>query len=109
MAKSPDTSPPVELDPPAEALNAKAAFEVLRAWIADGKLHVTLQAETFSHDVSEWGRMLADMSHHIARAVALGGSVTEKEAVSMIAEAFDRGVTQATTVAVGQIKGRTRH
>ena len=70
MADKPKKSSPVELDPPAEALDAMSSVEILRAWIADGRLHVTFDAETFAHDVGEWGRMLADISHHVARGVA---------------------------------------
>ena len=109
MSKYPEKSPPVELNPPADALEAKAAFEVLRAWIADGRLHVTFQADTFSHDVTEWGRMLADIGHHIARGVSLAGLLTEKEALTGISEAFDRGVNGASTVTGGRVLGRTKH
>ena len=109
MAKQPGKSHPVELDPPAEALDANAAFEVLRAWIADGRLHVTFHSDTFSHDVGEWGRMLADISHHIARGVALAGLLTEREALSAITETYDHGVTASSTVSTGRVRGRTQH
>ena len=109
MSKNPEKSLPVELDPPADALEAKAAFEVLRAWIADGRLHVTFQADTFAHDVTEWGRMLADISHHIARGVSLAGLLTEKEALAAISEAYDRGAGAASTVTAGRVLGRTKH
>ena len=109
MAKKPEKSAPVELDPPPEALDANAAFEVMRAWIADGRLHVTFHADTFSHDIGEWGRMLADISHHVARGVALAGLVTEREALSAIAETFDRGVSAESTVSAGRVRGRTQH
>jgi hypothetical protein len=109
MAPKPEREAPLELDPPAEALEAQSASEVMRAWIADGRLHVTFHADTFSHDVSEWGRMLADISHHVARGVALGGLLTEREALAAIAEAFDRGANGASTVTSGRVQGRTKH
>ena len=109
MAKTPGARPPIELDPPADALEAEKAVEILRAWIADGKLHVTFHSDTFGDKVSEWGRLLADMSHHIARGVALNGQLTEKETVTAIAEAFDRGVSSSSTVAAGRVERRIKH
>lgn len=58
MSNKDDRADPVELDPPADALDAKAAMEVMRAWIADGHLQLAFQSDTFNHDVSEWGRCL---------------------------------------------------
>jgi hypothetical protein len=109
MSKKPDRAAPVELDPPADALEAQSAIEIMRAWIADGHLHLTFQPETFTHDVSEWGRMLADVTHHIARAVALSSDLTEREALTIVAEAYERGVSGASTVATGRVGGRTKH
>ena len=109
MANKPEKALPVELDPPADALEAQTAFEVLRAWIADGRLHVTFHADTFSHDASEWGRLLADISHHIARGASLAGLLTEREALSSIVEAFDRGVAAGSNVTSGRVQGRTKH
>lgn len=109
MSKKPDRAEPVELDPPADALEANSAIEVMRAWIADGHLHMTFQSDTFSHDVSEWGRLLADVTHHIARGVALSSDLTEREALSVIAEAYGRGLSSGSTVASGRLLGRTRH
>lgn len=100
---------PVELDPPAEALEAKSAVEVLRAWIADGRMHVTFHSDTFAHDVAEWGRLLADISHHLARGVALGGQLSEREALAAIFEAYERGVSGGSTVTTGRLQGRTKH
>ena len=53
--------------------------------------------------------MLADISHHIARGVALAGLVTEREALSAIAETYDNGVTAGSTVSAGRVRGRTQH
>lgn len=109
MAAKPEKSTPLELDPPAEALEAQSAFEVLRAWIADGRLHVTFHADTFAQDVSEWGRLLADISHHLARGASLAGLLTEREALATITEAYDRGTNGASTVTSGRMQGRVKH
>ncbi len=99
-----------ELELPDGVHDAETALEVLRAWIADGGLHVTFDPETFRHDVSEWGRLLADIAQHVAHAVELDGQLTRAEAQSAIAEAFDRGIAagDAPTMS-GRIKGRVEH
>ena len=109
MTKKSGKMTPVELDPPADALDAQSATEVLRAWIADGRLHVTFHADTFAHDAGEWGRMLAEVSHHIARGVSLAGLLTEREALVAIADAFDRGVAAGSNVSAGRMQGRIKH
>lgn len=98
-----------ELDVPDGVREAKSADEVLRAWIADGALHVTFPPAAFANDVSEWGRLLADIAHHIAKAVALDGQHGEPEALDAIKSAFERGIGSHGADRHGKIKGRTRH
>lgn len=99
-----------ELELPDGVLGAEQALEVLRAWIADGGLHVIFNPETFSHDVSEWGRMLADIVQHIAHAVELDGQMTQAEAQAAIMEAFKIGIASGDApTRSGRIKGRVEH
>ncbi len=98
-----------ELDPPEGIEGAEEAVEVLRAWIADGSLHVTFDPETFSHDVSEWGRLLSDLAVHIANAVALDGQMSFHDALSSVHEAYDRGVSDQHPEITGKIIGRSTH
>lgn len=98
-----------ELDPPEGIQGASEAVEVLRAWIADGSLHVTFDPETFSHDVSEWGRLLSDIAVHVANAVALDGQMSFKEALTAVHEAYDSGVTEQMPSVTGKIIGRPTH
>ncbi|MFN3869813.1 MAG: DUF5076 domain-containing protein [Hyphomicrobiaceae bacterium] len=99
-----------ELELPDGVHDARRADEILRAWVADGSLHVIFNPETFSHDVSEWGRMLGDIAQHIATAVELDGQMPREQALALIAEAFARGVTDASAPGhSGHIKGRVSH
>ena len=59
--------------------------------------------------IDRWPPPTADTSHHISRAVALNGAVTEREALSALADAFDRGVCGTSTVATGRVEGRIKH
>ena len=101
---------PEELELPDGVHDAEMATEVLRAWIADGGLHVIFNPETFSHDVSEWGRMLGDIVQHIARAVELDGQLSRDEALAAMVDAFQRGIGQTESENMtGRIKGRVEH
>ncbi len=101
---------PEELELPEGVVDADQAVEVLRAWVADGGLHVIFDPETFQHDVTEWGRLLADIAHHVANAVELDGQMNRAAAISQIHDAFDLNMQASDVVeATGRIKGRTEH
>ncbi len=98
-----------ELEIPDGVHTADSAIEVMRAWVADGALHVIFDPETFGPEVGEWGRLLSDIGQHIAHAVALNGELSEREALTVIHEAFERGVLADSLSRSGRIKGRTSH
>jgi len=100
---------PMELEVPDGVHGAEMAVEVLRAWIADGALHVVFEPDSFAHDTSEWGRLLSEIAHHVARASAVQGQIGEADAIKAIREAFDHGIGHLTADRLGRIKGRTRH
>lgn len=104
-----DDDIPDELELPDGIQDAESAVEVLRAWIADGALHVIFDPATFSHDVGEWGRLMSDVAHHIAKAVALDGQMEPHEALTRMRQAFEAGVGANPVTTSGRIKGRTRH
>lgn len=98
-----------ELEIPEGVISADKAVEVLRAFIGDGALHVIFDPETFRHDVSEWGRLLSDVAHHVAKAVALEGQMDRHEALEALRLAFERGIGSEPATATGRIKGRVKH
>ena len=106
-----DFETPEELELPDGVHDAEMALEVLRAWIADGGLHVIFNPETFTHDVSEWGRLLGDIAQHIAHSVELDGQMSRDEAMAAMTEAFQRsaGRTEPAAQMAGRIKGRVEH
>lgn len=101
--------PPEELELPDGVVEADEAIEVLRAWVADGALHVIFDPETFRDQISEWGRLLADIAHHVANALELDGQANRSDALSQISAAFDHHVRNEASQASGRIKGRTEH
>jgi Domain of unknown function (DUF5076) len=98
-----------ELEIPDGIGEADVAIEVLRAWVADGALHVIFDPETFRDSPGEWGRMLADISGHIANAIAMQGNLTAAEAAQAISEAYDHGLVAQGRQRTGKLKGRTKH
>lgn len=100
---------PIELEIPEGVQDAEQAVEVFRAWVADGALHVIFDPETFGPNVSEWGRLLADASQHIASAVAQQGHLDQHQALTAIHQAYDRGLLEHNTTRSGSVKGRTSH
>ena len=55
------------LDPPPAAQRDKAAFEVLRVWIANQAQHVSIRSGAWE-DPFAWGIVLADLARHVAHA-----------------------------------------
>jgi hypothetical protein len=101
---------PVELDPPDGVEEAETAVEVLRAWIGDGALLVSLNASAFGEQIAEWGRLLAEIGHHVAKSAALNGYMREDEAQALLRDAFTGSFeTPPATGAAGKLKGRTKH
>jgi hypothetical protein len=100
---------PVELDPPDGIEDADTAVEVLRAWIGDGALLVSLNSSAFGDNVEDWGRLLAEIGHHIAKAAALNGYMQENEAQAALRTAFAAGFEAANPNASGKLKGQTKH
>ncbi len=71
---------PIELEPPEGVDEANSAVAVLRAWIGDGALLLSLNASAFAEHVDACGRLLAEIGPHVASAAALNCSVAEHEA-----------------------------
>jgi hypothetical protein len=100
---------PAELEPPEGVEEAESAVEVLRAWIGDGALLVSLNSSAFGDHVEDWGRLLAEVGHHVAKAAALNGYMQEDEAQAALRQAFASGFETAAASMSGKLKGRTRH
>jgi hypothetical protein len=72
-----------ELPAPSEAVE-RAGFEVLRAFIVDGGLTVSLR-RAFD-DPEAWGILLVDLARHASRIYARETELSEEEALSRIRE-----------------------
>lgn len=79
--------------PPAAQVDPEAS-ELLRAWIVQNGLHVSLKPGF--DDPSVWGILLVDLARHAARAYAAEGKHTEASALRSIRHMFDAEWENAT-------------
>jgi Domain of unknown function (DUF5076) len=61
------------LHPPDDAVDHDEAIEVLRGWVVDGDLQVSLAFEAFGNRPELWGQLLAETAVHIADAMSAEG------------------------------------
>ena len=104
-----DDELPAELDPPDGVEVADSAVEVLRAWISDGALLVSLNSSAFGNQTAEWGLLLAEIGHHIAKSAALNGYMQEGEARATLRDAFTTSFEATVADASGRLRGHLKH
>ena len=75
-----------QLGVPPDAEEA-GGHEVLRAFVVDGGLSVSLQ-RAFD-DPATWGLLLADLARHAARIYAMETDASQEEALERMREAFE--------------------
>jgi len=99
----------LELDPPDGVEEAETAVEVLRAWIGDGALLVSLNSSAFGSEVHDWGRLLAEIGQHVARSAALNGYMSEEAAQGALREAFVAVFETGPGPTSGKLRGQIKH
>ena len=73
--------------PPGAAEDPKA-FELVRAWVAQGDLHVSLQMGGWD-DPTAWGVVLADLVRHVARFYADHKHLNTEQTIARVRGALD--------------------
>jgi hypothetical protein len=91
------------LELPAAAQRDKAAFEVLRVWIAEQSQHVSIRSGAWE-DPFAWGIVLADLARHIANAHAIQSDKVDKEAfLERLLEGFEAEIDNPTDEPEGEV------
>lgn len=91
------------LDIPPAAQRDKAAFEVLRVWIAQQSQHVSIRSGAWE-DPFAWGIVLADLARHIALAHELQGEAVDKDAfLERLLEGFNAEIDNPTDEPEGEV------
>jgi hypothetical protein len=104
-----DSDPLLELDVPDGVPEAEQAVELIRAWVADGALAVALNGEAFGPQLEEWGRVLAQIGHHIAHAASLSGELGEEHSIAALRKGFDASFPQSELASYGKMRRRVTH
>ncbi|BCW89152.1 hypothetical protein sos41_23080 [Alphaproteobacteria bacterium SO-S41] len=81
--------------PPAAASDPDSA-EVLRAWIVNRGLQVSLQPMAFGPEGHVWGMLLVDIARHVARAIHAETGTAEMTTLHKIKEMLDAEWDNAT-------------
>lgn len=90
-----------ELVKPPEVTVADNAIEIMRAWLVDGALQVSLMPSAFD-DKAAWGILLADIAHHIADALAESRGYDRGKTIAAIVERFNREIAKPTDQRTGE-------
>ena len=88
-AKAPDALPAPQFP------SGTDAHEVLRAWVADGGLTVSVR-RSFD-DPAVWGILLADVARHVSRIYAEEDGTSEEEALSKVVETLTSELMEPTS------------
>ncbi len=83
----------LNVPPPALELGG---YEVLRAAIAEGNLHVSLRRAFDEPEM--WGVLLADIARHIGRIYALEASMREEDVVEKVRAMFEAEMERPTDI-----------
>lgn len=90
-----ERSNPAKHDPAQNALRIPAAaerdpkaFELVRAWVAEGDLHVSLQMGGWD-DPTAWGVVLADLVRHVARFYAEQKRMNPEQTMARVRAAME--------------------
>ncbi|MBA2127789.1 DUF5076 domain-containing protein [Hyphomicrobium methylovorum] len=109
MSDAPESEELLELEIPDGVPEADQAVELIRAWIADGTLMVTLNGEALGDRMQDWGRLLAQIAHHVARSSALNGNANEFQALTELRKGFDALVPVNEPTLTGKTRRRVMH
>src|SRR4051812_40218515 len=83
-----------ELPIPETCYRDTDSLEMIRAWIADAGMHVSLNIGVWDRPDSEyteaasWGILLADLAHHVANALQETNGVDREASLQEIKELF---------------------
>jgi hypothetical protein len=86
---------------PPEALTDPNGGEILRAWVANEGLHVSLRVPDEWEDPGHWGIMLTDVMRHIADAYRQSQGVDAQVTIARIREMIEAEFSSPTDAPSG--------
>ncbi len=73
---------------PPDAEKDDDSIEMIRGWIVDGALQISLAAWVWADEPAEWGRLLADSACHLADAISKKTGKNRDDIYRMISESL---------------------
>ena len=92
---------------PPEAEKDTDSLEMIRGWIVDGELQVSLAAWVWQDEPKEWGRLLAESAHHLADAISKETGKNRDEVFGDISESLLHHLQHPPDDLVGEHVGKT--
>src|SRR5215469_15412905 len=92
-----------ELIIPEVAEDDPHALEILRAWIARGKQHVSMRVSIWD-DPGMWGVFLADLARHVVNAYVEDDASDPQETLKRVRDMFNAELTSPTDAPQGSIR-----
>ena len=91
---------------PEAALRDNDAVEMLRVWIAEGRLHCSIKVGMYHEEMSvaeevAWGTILADAARHVSDALEAGYSTDSAKSLQKIRDSFINELGAPTSDAEG--------
>lgn len=91
--------------PPA-AMHDADSVEMLRVWIAERKLHCSMKVGMYQDgmgipEADAWGTILADVTRHLAEALASKYGADQEETIARIRNAFLHEISNSTSKSDG--------
>jgi len=73
---------------PPDAKQDEDSLEMIRGWVVNGKLQISLAAWVWSETPEVWGRLLADSACHLADAISKETGDNREEIYRIIAKSL---------------------
>jgi Domain of unknown function (DUF5076) len=70
---------------------------------------LSLNADAFGDRVTDWGRILGEIAHHVARSAKMQGHAGEQDALQAVRDGFDATMRSAQPTMTGKLRGRVNH
>jgi hypothetical protein len=73
---------------PPDAEKDEHSLEMVRGWVVDGQLQISLAAWVWQDQPEEWGRLLADSACHLADAISKETGKNRNQVFKAISESL---------------------
>ena len=95
---------PREIPIPPRALEDPDSRELVRAWVANNALHVSLNVGNWGDDEAiGWGVLLSDIARHVAAAIDQQDLGDPDEVIARIREVFNKEMDEPTADTNGHL------